>query len=199
MDGRRQTWAISCIGEPTAEIEDALTDEVPIALGRHVLRLACASSVGRRMNAVPAPEPNHAIRAVIDEAIVRGRPASRRSFRSTSADTGTATCRPTTPSWRAAFRRSSSRSGAGRRPDQPPGDPGPGIAPLRSDWIPDGDAEVRVGGAVLPSLAGCSHRCCCSARPHRRPPCGPRHFRRSRPLSVRLHERAPAPAAVDTS
>jgi hypothetical protein len=39
MDGRRQAWAISCIGEPTAEIEDALTDEIPISFGRHVLRL----------------------------------------------------------------------------------------------------------------------------------------------------------------
>src|SRR5215216_391065 len=91
MDGRRQAWAISCIGEPTAEIEDALTDEVPIAFGRHVLRLACAelsrtrnerraesrplgkreiAIAGRRVQGiVPAPEPNHAIRAVIDEAI----------------------------------------------------------------------------------------------------------------------------------
>jgi hypothetical protein len=40
MDGPRQAWAISCIGEPTAEIEDAIADEVPIAFGRQVLRLA---------------------------------------------------------------------------------------------------------------------------------------------------------------
>ena len=65
--------------------------EVPIAFGRHVLRLACAelgrtrdecraesrrlgkreiAIAGRRVQGiVPAPEPNHAIRAVIDEAI----------------------------------------------------------------------------------------------------------------------------------
>src|SRR5688572_4898457 len=95
MDGRRQAWAISCIGKPTAEIEDALTDEVPIAFGRHVLRLACAelarprnecraesrplgkreiAIAGRRVQGmVSAPEPNHAIRAVIEEAI-RTRP-----------------------------------------------------------------------------------------------------------------------------
>ena len=58
---------------------------------------------------VPAPEPNHAIRAVIDEAIRPGRPARRRSSCSTSVDTATSTCRPTTTSWRGAFRRSSSR------------------------------------------------------------------------------------------
>jgi hypothetical protein len=91
MDGRRQARAILCIGEPTAEIEDALTDEVPIGFGRHVLRLACAelgrtrdecraesrplgkreiAIAGRRVQGiVPAPEPNHAIRAVIEEAI----------------------------------------------------------------------------------------------------------------------------------
>ena len=82
---------VSCIGEPTAEIEDAFADEVPIAFGRQVLRLACAelsrtrdecraesrplgkreiAIAGRRVQGiVPAPEPNHAIRAVIDEAI----------------------------------------------------------------------------------------------------------------------------------
>jgi DNA-binding transcriptional LysR family regulator len=121
---------VSCIGESTAEIEDALTDEVAIAFGRHVLRLACAelgrmrdecraesrplgkreiAIADRREHDLARIQPNHAIRAVIDEAIRRGRQASRRSFRSTSADTGTSTCRPTTPSWRAAFRRSSSR------------------------------------------------------------------------------------------
>jgi hypothetical protein len=90
MDGRRQTWAVSCIGEPTAEIEDALTDEVAIAFGRHVLRLACAelgrmrdecraeshllgkreiAIAGRREHDLARIQPNHAIRAVIDEAI----------------------------------------------------------------------------------------------------------------------------------
>jgi hypothetical protein len=82
---------ISCIGEPAAKIEDAFADEVPIAFGRQVLRLACTelgrprdecraescplrkgeiAIAGRRVQGiVPAPEPNHAIRAVIDEAI----------------------------------------------------------------------------------------------------------------------------------
>ena len=81
----------SCIGEPTAEIEDACADEVPIAFGRQVLRLALAelnrtwdecrsesrplsrceiAIAGRRVQGiVPAPEPNPAIRVVIDEAI----------------------------------------------------------------------------------------------------------------------------------
>jgi hypothetical protein len=49
MDGRRQAWVVSCIGEPTAEIEDALTAEVAIAFGRHVLRLACAE-LGRTIH-----------------------------------------------------------------------------------------------------------------------------------------------------
>jgi hypothetical protein len=91
MDGRRRAWVASCIGEPAGEIEDAFTDEVPIAFGRHVLRLTRAelgrtwdecraesrplgkreiAIAGRRVQGiVPAPEPNHAIRAVIDEAI----------------------------------------------------------------------------------------------------------------------------------
>ena len=80
-----------CIGEPAAEIDDAFADEVPIAYGRQVLHLACAElgrtwdecraesrPVGkcqiaiacrRVQGIVPAPERNHAIRAVIDEAI----------------------------------------------------------------------------------------------------------------------------------
>jgi hypothetical protein len=91
MDGwRGRAWVASCIGEPASEIEDAFADEVPIAFGRHVLRLACAELgrtrdecraesrplgkreiiAGRRVQGiVPGPEPNHAIRAVIDEAI----------------------------------------------------------------------------------------------------------------------------------
>jgi hypothetical protein len=74
-------------------------------LGKREIAIA-----GRRVQGiVPAPEPTTPSGRVIDEAIRARGPASRRSFRSTSADMGTSTCRPTTPSWRAAFRRSSSR------------------------------------------------------------------------------------------
>ena len=79
MDGRRPVWAISCIGEPTAEIEDALTDEVPIAFGRHVPRLPCAELVGRGMNAVPSPARWANVRWRLRAAAYRGscRPRSR--------------------------------------------------------------------------------------------------------------------------
>ena len=158
MDGRRQAWAISCIGEPAAEIEDAFTDEVPSAFGRQVLRLTraelgrpwdeCVPSpgpfgkreiaiAGRRVQGiVPAPEPTTPSGRVIDGRSVRGGPASRRSFRSTSADMGTSTCRPTRLPGGPPSGDRVRGSGAGRRSDQPPGDPGPGIAPLRTGWIP---------------------------------------------------------------
>jgi hypothetical protein len=91
VQGRTAASVGSCIGEPAGKIENAFTDEVPIAFGRHVLRLTWAelgrtwdecraesrplgkreiAIAGRRVQGiVPAPEPNHAIRAVIDEAI----------------------------------------------------------------------------------------------------------------------------------
>jgi hypothetical protein len=90
MDRRRRAWAVSCIGEPAGEIEDTFADEVPIAFGRQVLRLALAelgrprdecgaesrplgkgeiAIVGRREHDLARIQPNHAIRAVIDEAI----------------------------------------------------------------------------------------------------------------------------------
>ena len=156
---------------------------------------------GRRVQGiVPAPEPNHAIRAVIDEAIrgAGGRRVEGHSVQPLRTRALRHAGLPRLPGGPPSGDRVRG-SGAGRRSDQPPGDPGPGIAPLRTGWIPDGDAEGSRGGAVMPSLAGCSHRRCCSARPHRRRPCGPRHFRRSRPLFMRLHKRAPAPAVVDTS
>ena len=40
--GRRRVWPFSGIGEPATEVEDACADEVPVAFGRQVLRLAWA-------------------------------------------------------------------------------------------------------------------------------------------------------------
>jgi hypothetical protein len=79
MDGRRQAWAISCIGEPAAEIEDAFTDEVPIAFGRQVLRLTRAG-LGRPWDkCVPSPARWANVRSRLRAAAYRGscRPRSR--------------------------------------------------------------------------------------------------------------------------
>jgi hypothetical protein len=58
-------------------------------LGKREIAIA-----GRRVQGiVPAPEPNHAIRAVIDEAIRAREAGESKVIPSTSADTGTSTCR----------------------------------------------------------------------------------------------------------
>jgi hypothetical protein len=58
-------------------------------LGKREIAIA-----GRRVQGiVPAPEPNHAIRAVIDEAIRAREARESKVIPSTSADTGTSTCR----------------------------------------------------------------------------------------------------------
>jgi hypothetical protein len=131
MDRRRRAWAILCIGEPAAEIEDTFADEVPIAFGRQVLRLAFAelgrprdecraesrplgkreiAIAGRRAQGiVPAPERNHAIRAVIEEAIRAREAGESKVIPFNLCGHGHFDMQAYTTSWRAAFRRSSSR------------------------------------------------------------------------------------------
>jgi hypothetical protein len=108
MDGRRQACAIFVHRRTDGRDRGRSYRRDPNRLRPSCPRLACAelgrtrdecraesrplgkreiAIAGRRVQGiVPAPKPNHAIRAVIDEAI-----------------RGTSTCRRTTPSWRAAF------------------------------------------------------------------------------------------------
>jgi hypothetical protein len=79
MDRRRRAWAILCIGEPAAEIEDTFADEVPIAFGRQVLRLAFAELGRPRDECRAESRPLANVRSRLRAAAYRGscRPRSR--------------------------------------------------------------------------------------------------------------------------